>query len=104
MTKNIELKDFRDYLLANQKILPELPNINGFKQKVWVSYLKEFKQLFLDLDSEYNKGKEEIEKIVAQAKLEETDWRTVIDIFNKRFSVPFKLKVKNQEDVILKRN
>ncbi|MGJ8664987.1 MAG: hypothetical protein ACSHW7_01350 [Patiriisocius sp.] len=104
LTKNIELKDFRDYLLANQKILPELPNINGFKQKIWVSYLKEFKQLFLDLDSEYNKGKEEIEKIVAQAKLEETDWRTVIGIFNKRFSVPFKLKVKNQEDVILKRN
>jgi len=104
LTKNLELKAFRTYLLANQKILPELPNINGFKQKVWVSYLKEFQQLFLDLDTEYNKGKEEIEKIVAQAKLEETDWRTVIDIFNKRFSVPFKLKVKNQEDVILKRN
>lgn len=104
LTKNQELKDFRNYLLENQKILPELPNINGFKQKVWVSYLKEFKQLFLDLDKEYNKGKEEIEKIVAQAKLEETDWRAVIDIFNKRFSVPFKLKVKNQEDVILKRN
>jgi hypothetical protein len=104
LTKNQELKDFRNYLLENQKILPELPNINGFKQKVWVSYLKEFKQLFLDLDKEYNIGKEEIEKIVAQAKLEETDWRAVIDIFNKRFSVPFKLKVKNQEDVILKRN
>jgi hypothetical protein len=104
LTKNLELKAFRTYLLANQKILPELPNINGFKQKVWVSYLKEFQQLFLDLDTEYNKGKEEIEKIVAQAKLEETDWRAVIDIFNKRFSVPFKLKVKNQEDVILKRN
>ena len=104
LTKNAELKAFRNYLLENQKILPELPNINGFKQKVWVSYLKDFKHLFLDLDTEYNKGKEEIEKIVAQAKLEETDWRSVIEIFNKRFSVPFKLKVKNQEDVILKRN
>jgi len=104
LTKNQELKAFRTYLIENQKILPELPNINGFKQKVWISYLKEHHQLFMDLDSEYNNGKEEIEKIVAQAKLEETDWRAVIDIFNKRFSVPFKLKVKNQEDVILKRN
>ena len=104
LTKNAELKTFRNYLLENQKILPELPNLDGFKQKVWVSYLKEHKQLFLDLDTEYNKGKEEIEKIVSQAKLEETDWRAVIGIFNKRFSVPFKLKVKNQEDVILKRN
>lgn len=104
LTKNAELKTFRNYLLENKKILPELPNVDRFKQKVWVSYLKEHKQLFLDLDTEYNKGKEEIEKIVSQAKLEETDWRTVIGIFNKRFSVPFKLKVKNQEDVILKRN
>lgn len=104
LTKNAELKEFRTYLLDNQKILPELPNVNGFKQKVWVSYLKEYKQLFLDLDAEYNKGKEEIVAIVAQAKIEETDWRAVIEIFNKRFSVPFKLKVKNQEDVILKRN
>jgi hypothetical protein len=104
LTKNLELKAFRNYLLDNLKIIPELSNINGFKQKVWVSYLKEHKQLFLDLDTEFNKGKEEIEKIVTQAKIEETDWRNVIDIFNKRFSVPFKLKVKNQEDVILKRN
>ena len=104
LTKNAELKAFRNYLLANQKILTELTNINGFKQKIWVSYLKKHKQLFIDLDEQYNIGKEEIDKIVTQAKLEETDWRNVIDIFNKRFSVPFKLKVRNQEDVILKRN
>ena len=44
----------------------------------------------------------EIEKIIAIAKAEETDWKEVIKIFNKRFSVPFKLVMKNQDDVILK--
>jgi len=99
---NQELREFRDYLMDNLKILPELPNLNGLKQKIWISYLKEHQEKFRDLETEYSKGKEEIERIVEQAKLEETGWRHVINIFNKRFSVPFKLKVDNQEDVILK--
>jgi len=39
---------------------------------------------------------------VQEAKREETNWKGVIEIFNRRFSVPFKLSVENQEDVILK--
>ncbi len=99
---NKELRDFRDYLMENKQILPELSNIELFKQKIWVSYLKNSKELYIDLENEYSNGKEEIEAIVKEAKREETSWRNVIDIFNKRFSVPFKLSVDNQEDVILK--
>ena len=58
--------------------------------------------LYVDLEEEYSNGKSEIEAIVNQAKEEETNWRNVIEEFNRRFSVPFKLKVENQEDVILK--
>jgi len=99
---NKELRDFRDYLLNNLKILPELSNIDGLKQKIWISYLKIKKDLYIDLEEEYTKGKKEIEEIISQAKIETTKWLSVIDEFNKRFSVPFKLKIENQEDVILK--
>jgi len=102
ITKNRELKDFRDYLEINPSILPELENLNGLKGKLWISYLKRNIEAYKALESEYSNGKKEIEKIVAQAKKEETQWRQVIDEFNKRFSVPFKLSVDNQEDVILK--
>ena len=88
--------------MRNKQILPELSNIELFKQKVWVSYLKKSKEFYIDLENEYSSGKEEIEAIVKEAKREETSWRNVINIFNKRFSVPFKLSVDNQEDVILK--
>jgi len=98
---NQELRSFRDYLLINPKILPELINLQGFQQKIWISYLKSNLEKFEDLMTEYTVGKEEIEKIVAEAKKEETNWRNVINIFNERFSVPFKLKIENQEDVIL---
>lgn len=99
---NKELRDFRDYLINNIKILPELPNLEGFKQKLWISYLKLCIKSYVSLTEEYNNGKEEIEKIVEEAKKEETNWRSVIQIFNKRFDVPFELSVENQEDVILK--
>ena len=102
ITKNKELKDFRDYLEINPSILPELENLNGFKGKLWISYLKRNIEAYKALESEYSSGKKEIEKIVAQAKKEETQWRQVINEFNKRFFVPFKLSVDNQEDVILK--
>lgn len=99
---NKELRDFRDYLLGNKNILPELHNLELFEQKLWISYLKQAIDSFIVLEGEYSKGKKEIESIVQEAKKEETDWRNVIDIFNKRFTVPFRLSIENQEDVILK--
>lgn len=102
ITQNQELKKFRDYLEENPSILPELVNLDALKQKLWISYLKRNIEAYKTLESEYGKGVKEIEEIVAQAKKEETQWRKVIDEFNNRFSVPFKLSVDNQEDVILK--
>ena len=88
---NQELRDFRDYLLKNLKILPELKNLDSFRQKLWVSYFKSQKDLYTNFLKEYHLGKGELDKIIEQAKTEATHWRSVIEIFNKRFSVPFKL-------------
>ena len=101
---NKELRDFRDYLLNNLKILPELKNLDSFRQKIWVSYFKSQKDLYMNFLKEYNLGKVELDKIIGQAKTEATHWRNVLEIFNKRFSVPFKLSMKNQGDVILRRD
>lgn len=40
-------------------------------------------------------------KIAEDAKIERTNWEDVIDIFNRRFFVPFKLTIKNKVDAIL---
>ena len=98
---NKDLRDFREYLLQNIVIVPELSNLEAFKEKLWISYLKLKKEVFILLVQEYEKGKKEIEQIIDQAKNEITHWSKVIDIFNKRFSVPFKLSIGNQDQVIL---
>lgn len=102
ITAHKDLRAFRDYVETNPSILPELANLNSFKQNLWISYLKRNIEAYKTLESEYGNGQSEIEKIVAQAKKEETQWIKVINEFNNRFFVPFKLSVENQEDVILK--
>lgn len=98
---NKDLRDFREYLLQNIAIVPELSNLEAFKEKLWISYLKLKKGIFSLLIEEYEKGNKEIEKIIEQASKEKTQWSKVIDIFNKRFSVPFNLSIGNQDQVIL---
>lgn len=100
---NKELKDFRDYLLENKEILPELVDLDSFSKKIWISYLVNQKNLFLDLVKQYKSGHDKIKKLIELARSEKTDWEDVIRIFNSRFShLPFRLKIKNKEDVILK--
>lgn len=84
------------------KILPELGNTASFKQKLWISYLQSSQDVYKSFLDVYQTGKKELDEIIEQAKKERTSWMKVLEIFNKRFSVPFYLEVKNQEDVILK--
>lgn len=100
---NKDLKDFRDYLLEHEEILPELADLNSFSQKIWISYLVNQKELFLDLVKQYKSAQDEIKKLIELARAEKTEWEDVIRIFNSRFShLPFRLNIKNKEDVILK--
>lgn len=52
---------------------------------------------------EYESGKNRIERITKQASGQATKWQEVINLFNRRFSVPFKVGIENKQDVILKR-
>lgn len=100
--KNVDLKRFRACLEENQIVLSELSNPARLRQKLWVQYLIRSKNTYLDLLSSFNEGKGRIADIVSEAKTEQTRWSEVIRIFNERFSVPFIVRMGNQEDVILK--
>lgn len=66
-----------------------------------IGYLQSHQSAWDDLVSTYKSNHEKVKYIIDQAKQQETIWKGVVDIFNKRFSVPFKLRVDNQDDVIL---
>lgn len=100
---NAELRAFRDYLLENQEILPELADLDNFAKKIWLAYFVNQKELFLDLSSKYKTGQSKIKELISQAVQEKTEWEDVVNIFNTRFShLPFSLNIDNKDDVILK--
>jgi ABC-type cobalamin/Fe3+-siderophores transport system ATPase subunit len=102
LTKNVDMKGFREYLSKNDKILPELSKPDRLRQRLWVAYLSTHESSFRDLMETYESGREELEAIVAAAKAEATRWVAVLREFNDRFSVPFIVTMENQDDVILK--
>lgn len=102
LTKNVDMKDFRVYLANNEKLIPELANPNRLRQRLWVAYLSTCRDVMNDTLSTYDRGREEMEAIVEEARQEATRWAEVLDEFNGRFSVPFLVTMENQHDVILK--
>lgn len=99
--KNQSLRDFNEYLLANMGLLPELANLERFKEEIWKSYFKDKIDLYIDLVNKYNDAKKRISEIEKEAGKQRTQWESVIKIFNRRFDVPFTLEAKNRIAVIL---
>lgn len=102
LDKNNDTRDFKKVIGNYPEIIVELKDIPEFKKKVWISILNSEKDAYFDLTNIYKSGKEELEKIISEAKKEESAWKDVVDLFNKRFIVPFEIKIVNQEDVVLK--
>jgi hypothetical protein len=102
ITRNVELRKFRDCLEQNPEIISELTDLNKLRRKVWISYSKDIHDLFFDFAEVYKKAKNRILEITSVARKQETEWKNILKIFHERFFVPFELEVKNTENVILK--
>jgi hypothetical protein len=102
LVKNADMKDFRLYLSNNDKLIPELSNPDRLRQRLWIAYLSTCKDSLHETLNTFDRGREELETIVEEARREATRWADVLNEFNDRFSVPFLVTMENQHDVILK--
>lgn len=101
LNKNAGLRDFRKYLMDNIELLPHLSNIDKFKEEVIKSYLKTHQSLYQNLLDTYEKVRERESVIYLEAEKQQTQWERVIEIFNRRFTVPFTLHVTNKINVMI---
>jgi len=101
LNKNAEGRRFWDYIAENQAILPELENIERFKERVWKSYLKANEALYIEAVSRFRGAEVRKKEIQASAAQQRGQWEQVIEIFNSRFFVPFTLTAKNRTNVVL---
>lgn len=101
LAKNVTVRDFETYLASREDLLPALADVKTFKEDVWKSYIVAQVDLYKDLIDKYRAAEERKKEIEEKAAEERTQWEEVIDIFNGRFFVPFKLAAKNRIPVIL---
>ncbi|SMC27311.1 hypothetical protein SAMN02745857_02808 [Andreprevotia lacus DSM 23236] len=99
--KNTTLRDFEAYLQDHEELLPELANLASFKEKLWKSYIKSHYELYEKLVEKALAAASRSKEIQEQAAQERTQWQLVIDMFNDRFSVPFRLVASNKIEVTL---
>ncbi|AQX72743.1 hypothetical protein [Dehalococcoides mccartyi] len=99
--KNTSVRDFGAYLADHEELLPKLANVDSFKEEIWKSYFKKQIGLYTDLIDKYQAAEKRKKEIEAEAGKQRTQWEFVIESFNKRFFVPFKLNAKNRVSVIL---
>ncbi|MCQ2858000.1 hypothetical protein JT087_07660, partial [Helicobacter pylori] len=101
---NKKLKAFKDAISKDNTLLTELLDYDSFRKKVLFSYLKQVIQNVKSLVNLYREKKPKIEEIIKQANKDQKEWESVIEIFNQRFLVPFKVELQNQKDILLNKD
>ena len=74
---------------------------SDIKKQFWRSYFKLHELSIKEFLTFYNEKKESLEEIVSKANNEQTSWDNVLELFKKRFSVPFEISIKNKPSTIL---
>lgn len=101
LNKNVDTRNFFDFISQRVELLPEFANVEVFEQNLWKSYIKMHEALYERVVSCYKDSEKRKKEIETQAAAESTQWERVIDIFNDRFFVPFRLIATNRDQVIL---
>lgn len=102
LKKNIYLVEFREHITSNKEIiLPELVNCNTFKKELWIYYFSQNREKYFELMDLFIQSKEQILEIKRNAEEQQTQWEKVVDEFNNRYYVPFKVEISNKSDAIL---
>ena len=102
IANNKELRALREYLQERPHLIARLSNLDRLKRDVWAALLAAERGLLDALRDQYQVGRAVIEQAITEARNQATEWSAVVDGFNQRFCVPFRLAVANQDDVILK--
>ncbi|WP_246398439.1 AAA family ATPase [Mycobacterium vicinigordonae] len=101
LMKNAEARAFAAHISEHTELLTELENVDRFNERVWKSYLKTHFSLYDAAVQCFRAADSRKKEIERSATDQRTQWEEVIDIFNDRFFVPFRLIGRNRERVML---
>ena len=89
----------RDIIENNSDIIPylKIDKLDTLKEQIWISYIQKNKEAFEELQKQYCLLENEIDNI----DFDDTQWNNALEIFEERFTVPYKMKISNIKSVII---
>ena len=104
LQSNTELRDFKDVIDKYPDLVPELLDYDSLRKKILRGYMTKCQNTFTDMVRLYNDNIDNLTRIISVAKNQRSQWEKVIDMFNTRFFVPFRLELKNKANILLSDN
>lgn len=98
---NDSLRQFKEIIEKNPDLVDKLLDYDGFHKEVWKGYFAKFKDKADALLGAYRDAKPILNDVLREAAVQRFVWKKTIHIFNRRFSVPFEVKIENQTDILL---
>lgn len=71
--------------------------LDELKKELWLSYIKKEEAKFQELLTAY----ESLETEIGNVDLDETPWKNALNVFEERFTVPYKMKISNMKGAII---
>lgn len=102
LTGNDSVRTLREIILSNKEILVYFSDIEKLKKILWVNNLNNLEKDFSVYFSKVTSFSSEIKKLYESAEKQAKRWQKVVDEFNRRFKVPFEVKISNKANFLLK--
>jgi len=101
LSRNQQGRKLRELLTPHKDLLAELENMDLFVERYWTYIFKQAEAELAEYIDNYTRIEEELRQIVGNAEKEQTTWEKIIEDFNSRFVLPFKVLIGNKTDTVL---
>lgn len=102
LTSNGEVSRLRDIIVAHREIIPALSDIPALKVQTWLDCSSKLDMSFDDYYRNISQYTAQIKVLYEQASAQSARWQTVVNKFNRRFRVPFEVRIENKANFLLK--
>lgn len=102
LTKNAEALKLKDIVTSNRAIIPYLSNTKELCILLWVHIMHSLDKDFSSYADKISVFSDKVKKLYEQASAQAERWKNVVEEFNRRFKVPFTVKIANKANYLLK--
>lgn len=108
LTKDLDANEntraCKQILESDPALIPCFLQYDEFQKEYWYGCFHELLVETNELIALYEAKQAELAHIIAEARQQQSKWEEIVTTYNERFHVPFKVEIKNVEDIVLKQD